>query len=38
MLDTRLISRDKQLDLNSYYSDKTFDIESYKKDLQKPRK
>ncbi|MDC1150268.1 alkaline phosphatase D family protein [Gammaproteobacteria bacterium] len=38
MLDTRLISRDKQLDINDFYTDGVFDYESYKKALKKPRK
>ena len=38
MLDTRLISRDKQLDINNFFADGVFDYESYKKALKKPRK
>ena len=38
MLDTRLISREKQVNLYDYYADGQFNYESYKKDLKKPRK
>ena len=38
MLDTRLISREKQLDINAFFKDGVFDYQSYEKNLQKPRK
>jgi len=38
MLDTRLVGRDKQIDLNSYFEDELFNKYQYEEDLNKPRK